>query len=341
MTGAPVLVHLAIGPPTHGVTRCAERVYRALRTAGFDDHRLVVSADAAGALVALPGIGNTAAAHLHVTDRLYGLSPKQAAEQFVSLVDAVGVPVSVTLHDIPQPSDGARMADRVACYRTVLRAATDVTVCSDHEAALLREFVDADATVQVVPLIVEPIVGGQVPVHYENAVAVLGFLYPGKGHIETLRAMAELDPSVAFVALGTPSPGHDDLADELRSVAAASGRRCEITGYLDDAELDRRVRSVAVPVAFHRHMSASGSIATWVSAGRRPVVPRTRYTEELHARSPGVLNIHEDGDGALRIAIAAALADRDATLLDEGVAVAPTPEDVARQYDRIVRECAR
>ena len=339
MTAALRLGHLVLGPSTHGVTKYGERVHRALVDAGYGGHHVLAVADVTDASTALR-TAEFDVIHVHVTDRLFGDSPRQAAAQFDSIVDAAGVPVTVTLHDLPQPSDGPGMTDRVACYRAVSSRAAATVVSSEHEAALVHEFVDEHAEAQVVPLLIEPVVMKESTLQ-ENSVAVLGFLYPGKGHVETLRAMAGLDPAVGFVALGTPSPGHDDLVDELRSIAAESGRSCDITGYLDDDELDRRMRAVAVPVAHHRHMSASGSIGTWIAAGRRPAVPRTRYTEELQQRSPGVVRIHDDSDDALARAIRVGLDDRESTVLGCDVTPRPTPRDVALQYDRIMRACAR
>lgn len=339
MTRAPRLGHLVLGPTTHGVTKYGERVHRALLDDGYVAHRIVAVDSVEDGIAALR-TSDFDVVHVHVTDRLFGDLPKQAAAHFDSIVDAADAPVTVTLHDLPQPSDGAGMTDRVECYRAVSTRAAATVVSSDHEAALVREFVDQNAQVEVVPLLIEPVVH-DTSTRYEKAVAVLGFLYPGKGHVETLRAMAGLDASVGFVALGAPSPGHADLVDELHSIAAESGRRCEITGYLEDAELERRMREIAVPVAYHRHMSASGSIGTWIAAGRRPVVPSTRYTEELQHRSPGVVRIHDDSDDALATAIRAGLDDGDSTVLGTDVTPRPTPGDVAREYDRIMRACIR
>jgi hypothetical protein len=169
------------------------------------------------------------------------------------------------------------------------------------------------------------------------SVGVLGFLYPGKGHVETVRAMSGVDTKVGFIALGTPSPGHEYLADDLRELCADSERDCEITGFLSDDELWRRAREVTVPVAHHRHMSASGSINTWISAGRRPLVPRTSYTEELASRAPGVVWMYPDDDSALDAAIEQALSNPDLTWLDSSTVPSPTPAEVADAHERVLR----
>ncbi|OZG28255.1 hypothetical protein BH683_014550 [Williamsia sp. 1138] len=326
--------HFVLGPRSHGVVRYARSVLDAAMVIGAD-HRLLLD----GA----PHLGCRAAAlecgivHIHVTDKLFGRSPAAAQRSLLSTMANLRRPVSVTLHDVPQPSDGPGMRPRAAFYAAVARQAAGVIVSSHHEAALFAQFVDASIEVQVVPLMFEGVRVEKPSLTREVTVGVLGFLYPGKGHLETLQAMADLDPSVGFLALGTPSPGHDHLVDDLGKIAADSGRTCEITGFLTDDELRRRMAEVTVPVAYHRHMSASGSINAWISAGRRPLVPRTAYTLELAARSPDVVAMHPNNNDALRSAVADAVASPEHTWTDSAVTTSPTAVEVAQEYDRLLR----
>jgi hypothetical protein len=110
-----------------------------------------------------------------------------------------------------------------------------------------------------------------------------------------------------------------------------------VTGFLTEEELRRRSAEVTVPVAYHRHMSASGSINTWISSGRRPLVPRTTYTEELAQRSPGVVTLHPDNDAALRTAIERAFVNPTDTWIDSSATPSPSPAEVARTYERLLR----
>ncbi|ETD31411.1 hypothetical protein W823_20305 [Williamsia sp. D3] len=326
--------HLAVGPQTHGVVRYAHSVFEAAVAVGADHRLHHVHGPVAEFREILE---DCALVHLHVTDRLFGRTPSEARSGVLSIIESLRRPVSVTLHDLPQPSDGAAMPARVEFYRAVARVASGVIVSSRHEADLFAEFIDAAMMVEVVPLMIDDVRAEKRSGTSELTVGVLGFLYPGKGHVETLQAMAGLDPSVAFVALGGPSAGHENLADELGKVAADMGRRCEVTGFLSDAELRRRSAEITVPVAYHRHMSASGSINAWISAGRRPLVPHTAYTEELATRSPGVVTVHPDDNDSLRIAIEDGLADPDATWIDASTVPSPTPADVATTYERLLR----
>nr|WP_255182800.1 hypothetical protein [Rhodococcus sp. 15-649-1-2] len=332
----PQIGHVLVGPPAHGVVEYGASVAREL---GEPTHRAVRLDGPESELPAW--IGECSLVHLHVTDRLFG-DRVSAAPNYAALCARLPARHSVTVHDVPQPSDGSGFETRVRFYRTVIDQAAGVIVSSGHEASLLREFTDASVDPQVIPLMMpRPRAEPAGPEGMEGGssgacVAVLGFLYPGKGHIETLRAMADLPRSVGFVALGTASPGHEDLIDQLRCTAAEAGRPCEITGFLPELDMYRRLAAATVPVAFHRHLSASGSINTWIAARRRPLVPRNAYTEELDKRSPGVVRVHGDDEDSLRDAIAEAVRHPSSTWIEPHVVPRPTPNDVAREYDSIL-----
>ncbi|WP_328856759.1 hypothetical protein OG579_16080 [Williamsia herbipolensis] len=340
------VTHLLVGPPEHGVVRYGTAVHAALAA---DD-------PAGHALVAVPAVDSRTVesvctpasrglVHLQFTDRLFGASAPEAAAAATGLVTALhdrGARVTATLHDLPQPSDGTGFTRRVECYRRVAAALDAVVVSSDHESALYTDHLGLQSPPEVIPLMVETLVvppGAAEPSAGTVSVGVLGFLYPGKGHIETLRAMDDLDADIAFVALGAPSPGHDDLVDELEAHATAVGRPLEVTGFLDDAELYRRMATITVPVAHHRHMSASASVNTWRSLRRAPLVPRTRYTEEMATRSPGTLVVYADAD--LPATIAAALDDPSRTRIGDDIAVHPTPAEVAAAHSVVFERVCR
>lgn len=292
------VVHLVVGPERHGVVRWARDIAAALGApvvrAGTPDDVDPTS----------PGRGPL---HVHVTDRLFGRDATAAADRFVELVRELGVPVGATLHDIPQPSDGAAYGRRAAAYLRIAGACRGLVVSSRHERSLLREAGWTGPDPDVIPLaLTSPPRGVVRPPSIDREIGVFGFIYPGKGHDEVVEATAHLDPDVGVVAIGSPSPGHDDLVDGLRRRADRLGRRFRVTGFVEDEALHATLAAVAVPVAHHRHISASGSIPTWIAAGRRPLAPHGRYIDEFADRSPGVLTTYADGDlvGALRSALA-------------------------------------
>ena len=288
-------------------------------------------------------------AHLQFTDRLWGPSPSAAADVVEHLADTTAL--TVTLHDLPQPSDGERnLRRRGEAYGRVVAAARGVVVNSGHERALLHEWVGFDGPVEVIPLPVErhPLTGTRP--EPDGDVAIIGFFYPGKGHAEVVAAVAGLAAArhrvdcdrhgsgatrpdaraTGVVALGRASSGHEAELQQLVDEAAALGVPFGATGYLDDATLLDRARRASVPVAAHQHVSASGSIATWIAAGRRPLVPDTRYSREMAALRPGTLTLYPDS--GLAAAIATALADPASTWLDHDARTLPGLDEVADAY---------
>ena len=327
--------HLVVGPARHGVVSFALDLAASLR--GVDGATNVVRLDhwrdLDGTVQRRDGV------HLNFTDRLFGATPADAAHRVVALVRAVeaaGSRVTVTLHDVPQPSDGGNYPQRVEAYRTVCTAAHGLVTNSDHERSLLDESrIAAPADVVVIPL---PLDVGDAPPHRptvgDRSVGVFGFVYPGKGHDEVLVAMAALPPSVGFVAVGEPSAGHDDLVLSLADTAERAGRRFSVTGYVADEALAGVLQRVTVPVAHHRHVSASGSINTWIGARRRPLVAVNRYTVEHAERHPGTLTPYPDTADGLRAAVEYALAHPESTWIATGVAGGSPSRVTAQKYAR-------
>ena len=89
---------VALGPPEHGVTRFAVDCARAAGTALIEVTHIDHLTDALTAYHGTP-------VHLHITDPLFGSTPDEAAGAVESL--ARDRPVAVTLHDVPQPAEGA------------------------------------------------------------------------------------------------------------------------------------------------------------------------------------------------------------------------------------------
>lgn len=365
--------HLIVGAPEHGVTRHALAVTELL------PHEIIRAGHPPPA-AELPTDGLL---HLHLTDRLYGPNPEAAAQVVSEL--AAGRACSVTLHDLPQPSDGpVNHPRRARSYACIANACAGVIVASQHEAGLLRAACEragaATPDIEVIPLPIDALPFGDVgDVHHVTNVAavtdvdyvaavegvtdvacaasraasarprhigVLGFLYPGKGHEAALDACAGCPPDVGLLALGGPSPGHEDLVELLVGRAASMGRRAVVTGYLPDEQLTTRLRQVAVPAAPHEHVSASGSIGSWIAAGRRPLVPSSAYVRELAARDPQAViqygpQAPAGAPPTLPDAIRDALADARLTWREPNSAVGPSSAQVAAAYGHTLHRWAR
>ncbi|MDO5513150.1 glycosyltransferase, partial [Corynebacterium sp.] len=265
-----MICHLIVGPDGHGVTEYA----RAL------------ASHSPGSVLIDVGPLPPGPVHVTFTDHLFGDTPDAAVEAV--LARCAGHPLSVSLHDIPQEAEGAaRFARRSGAYRHLAAAADLAVVNSRHEAA----FFDHD--LPVLPLAVPAIDSPYDPV--PATVGILGFIYPGKGHDDLLRAAAGTGLRVR--ALGGVSDGHADWARHLRDLAEELGVEFEITGWLSDAELAVEMGRIAIPVCAHRHYSASGSLMAWVGAGRRVLVSDSPYTREMAERWPGIEVVTDLGAG--------------------------------------------
>ena len=322
---------LLIGPRQHGVVIFGHRIADALPP----ETPRQWAPDVATVLDGGVTLGNLDLVHVHFTDQLFADRCERSAAQFVRLAAAVrrqaGAEMTVTLHDIPYAeADTARFARRTAAYSAVIEAcAGRVIVSSEHEAARVRAFhADCRPTVIPLPIVSPPDVG---PAHSDDAeVTVIGFIYPGKGHAEAIRAVRHLPDAVGVTALGRATEQHGDLRSELQDLSESIGRRFTVTGFVPEPDFTRRLRTAAIPLAAHSDISASGSIASWLGAGRRPLVPDGPYTRELEERCPRSVTRYPPGEAALANALATALAHPRSTWLDADVELYPNPAEVGR-----------
>ncbi|MFS0866284.1 hypothetical protein AB3M83_02985 [Microbacterium sp. 179-B 1A2 NHS] len=339
MTSAPPLL-LLVGSPRHGVVQYAADVASA---ALRQDARVrtEAAADVADAEVVL---ATAERVHLHVTDRLFGSSPEAAADVIERWASTVRL--SVTLHDVPQTSDGTMLQRRCAAYARIADAAGDVVVNSVHEQLLVDEFLPRARPTYAIPLGTRRGTAPAAPTSDEASsprdlrVMLAGYVYPGKGHAAALRAAADAARAlrsrgeslgrVAVRAIGGPSRGHEDDVSRLREQAARLGVDLEVTGFLDDDAFARELAADGIPLAAHEHVSASRSMLDWVEQGRRPLVVDSRYAAEMDELRPGTLARYREGELAERLV--AAWLDPARTRLDVGRRLAPTLDDAAADY---------
>ncbi|TFV99817.1 hypothetical protein [Orlajensenia leifsoniae] len=330
---------LVVGPPRHGVTRYARDLADAAEAAGFGRQPLVV-ADGAAAVRAVVGADRV---HAHVTDRLFGSTPEEAAETVERL--AALTSLTITLHDLPQESDGSSYERRVAAYGRFIDASDGVVVNSRHEAELVVEHLGPRAaSVTAIPLgtTAEVPDSDHAPATTSTTLTVLiaGYLYPGKGHLDAIEAAAaavsrlrvEGTPidGARVVAIGGPSRGHEADVERLRERARELGVALEVTGVLDDAAFQRRLASEGIPVAAHQHVSASRSMSDWAERGRRPLVRTSRYAQEMDGLRPGTLTVYAPSD--LPDALVQAFRSPESTRLAPLTSLRPTLSDAALAY---------
>lgn len=342
----PVLGHLVVGPQQHGV------VLHGLAVADATAGDVVVAVERPadldlgdpGHADPLAALGACAAVCIPFTDRLLGDTCEDAAIAFVRVARRLrrfGVQVVVGLHDVPSTGLHALAARRRAAYRAVIQEADGAIVSSEHEAATAERLGAERRWLSVIPLPI-PAMRSVTPTDAPAAEpsdgqpTVLGFIYPGKGHAEVIDALDGLPAQVGLVAVGRASDGHRSLVTELVDAAEAKGRSLRVTGFVPEAELPRALAAAGVPIAPHAAVCASGSIAAWLGAGRRPIVADGPYVRELDRRSPGSLWIYR-GPEELRSAIVAALRDPGLTWLPGTVSPGPSTAEVMQRHRTFLR----
>ena len=341
MTAPPPPLQLIVGPRGHGVVGYSEDLSAALTML---DVRTSVAA-VADVADAIGHARSAARTHVHVTDGLVGRSPEEAALNLERI--AAHTRLTITVHDVPQTSDGTALPRRVGAYARFFGAAEAVAVNSRHEQQLVAEFLPGAAPPHSIPLgaRVGAAPDGTPPASAPSGerdlvVLLAGFIYPGKGHAQAIRAAGEAadrlrtagEPVGAVIvrAVGGPSSGHEGDVHALQADAVRRGIRFDVTGFLDDEEFARRIGDDGIPLAAHEHVSASRSMLEWVEAGRRPLVVFSRYSEEMAELRPGTMTLYREDELPGRLAEAWRVPAR--TRLDPGIRLAPTLADVAEEY---------
>lgn len=290
--------HLIVGPEQHGV------VEYGLLLAKHAGGR-VVRFDNWTALPTDPREFPAGPLQIYFTDHLFGSSPSEALTRVLNLVG--NHPLSVSFHDVPQLEEGAdRFARRAKAYVELAQRADAVVVNSQHEARFFTQRLTQNPhpALRVVPLplpqrvtTIKPSSSTPPnPPSIHDDIAIMGFIYPGKGHMELLDSLSK-NPAHgihSLRALGRIADGHEWLADDLRSASMRAGVDLEITGFLDPEELEQEMFRAGIPVCAHRHFSASGSLMKWISLGRRVLVADGPYPRELRERWPNFIVLVKD-----------------------------------------------
>ena len=208
----------------------------------------------------------------------------------------------VTLHDIfERRSVRERYLDADAwTLRWLGRAADRIVVHSEVEVERLRGFIPHDR-IRVVPHFVER---RELRLTPENArarlglserrvVTLLGFVYGRKGHRYAVEAVPYLPEDVVMIYAGGPVAGRTFVHDLAVAKAAelGLGDRFRITGYLSDEDLETWIAATHLAILPFTDLSASGSLSTWISAGKPMLASDLPGLREYDSRVPGALHL--------------------------------------------------
>jgi glycosyltransferase involved in cell wall biosynthesis len=233
----------------------------------------------------------------------------------------------VTLHDIFDRT-GLRqrwLQPEAWSLRYLGRVADRVVVHSEVEVERLRGLIPAER-IAVIPHFVErrelPLSPAEarerLGLGNRRVVTLLGFVYGRKGHRYAVEAVPDLPSDVVMVYAGGPVAGRSFVHDLATSKARELrlGDRFRITGYLSDEELETWIAATHLAILPFTDLSASGSLSSWIAAGKPMLVSDLPGFREYERRVAGALRFFSPTEpgplaAGIRDALAGPLPDPD------------------------------
>jgi glycosyltransferase involved in cell wall biosynthesis len=211
-------------------------------------------------------------------------------------------PIVVTLHDVFEREGlwQRTFSPGAVGLRRLGHAASSLVVHSEEERRRLDGLVPAHK-VEVVPHFVE--VRAPLPDRAAarealglagcRVITLLGYLTKRRGHRLVIDALRDLPADVVALFVGSVIEGRDHVARALQEHAAETGvaGRVRFMGYVPDDQLEQVLAATDVALCPFERMSASGALATWLSAGRPIVASDLGPFRELEAMQPGALHL--------------------------------------------------
>jgi glycosyltransferase involved in cell wall biosynthesis len=208
----------------------------------------------------------------------------------------------VTLHDV-FGRHGVRqrwIAPDAWGLRLLGRTADRLVVHSQVEVERLRGIVPLEK-LRVVPHFVErrtlPATAAEarhrLGIGDRRVVTLLGFVYGRKGHRYAVEAVPYLPDDVIMVYAGGPVAGRSYVHDLALQKAAELdlGDRFRITGYLSEEQLETWIAATHLAILPFTDLSASGSLSSWISAGKPMLASDLPGFREYARRVPGSLTL--------------------------------------------------
>jgi glycosyltransferase involved in cell wall biosynthesis len=121
---------------------------------------------------------------------------------------------------------------------------------------------------------------------------ILGYLNPRKGNETAIAALERLPSTYVLVFAGGGIPGKS-YKDELEMAIQSKGLsdRVRITGHLSDTQQSIYIAATDLALCVFKRMSASGSLSTWISYGKRILGAELPEMLAYNQIAPGALSI--------------------------------------------------
>lgn len=211
-------------------------------------------------------------------------------------------PTIFTLHDVYAPENRWQrtITPEALGLRRLARAAAAVVVHSEEERRRLARRVPA-AKLEIVPHFVEArpalpdraAARAALGVADKRVITLLGHVIKRRGHRLVIEALRELPADVYALFVGAPLPGREYMVDQFKEYAVKLGvdERVRFTGFVPEDVLEQVLVATDVALCPYRSMSASGALATLISAGRPLVTSDLAQLREMEAMVPGALHL--------------------------------------------------
>jgi hypothetical protein len=258
----------------------------------------------------------------------------------------------VTLHDIFD-RNGVReryLASDAWSLRWLGRSADRIVVHSQVEVERLRGIIPADR-LRVIPHFVEhrelalrpQEARAKLGMADRRVVTLLGFVYGRKGHRYAVEAVPHLPTDVVMVYAGGPVAGRSFVHDLALAKAEelGLGDRFRITGYLSEEDLETWIAATHLAILPFTDLSASGSMSSWIAAGKPMLVSDLPSVREYEPRAPGALHLFSPPEplplaAAIRDLLAGPLPDPDPAV--QRLATELSLERTVERYLGVARE---
>ena len=295
---------LHLGRPESGVRRYGQLIADAAATRpGMDVVQIDagrVDLDSGRLLAAASELDDRQLAVMQWNRRGWGKHGRSLA-RLIRFRRRYGGALVVTLHDV-FGRDGLReryLQPDAWSLRWLGRTADRIVVHSQIEVERLRGIVPVER-IRVIPHFVErrqqvlrpDEARARLGLGDRRIVTLLGFVYGRKGHRYAVEAVPYLPDDVVMVYAGGPVAGRS-FAHDLAVAKAKElglGDRFRITGYLSDEELENWIAATHLAILPFTDLSASGSLSSWISAGKPMLVSDLPGFREYARRVPGALH---------------------------------------------------
>lgn len=207
----------------------------------------------------------------------------------------------VTIHDVYPPA----VPWRGVAYRLALRMLESrcrlLVVAFGEEARRLLPMLAKPERVRVIghfvdersPTCSRASARGALGIVGKRVVTILGRIHAGqrKGHRMAVDALPSLPPDVLLVFAGGNGRGSPGVSDALKRRAAELGvtDRLRITGYLSEDEIDLYLMATDLALCPFRELSASSTMALWLSVGRPILASDLPQVAEYRAWQPDAM----------------------------------------------------